>query len=130
MLRRPTAARCLPVRPDFPRPRVLARTLARALALAVVGWVGFGALAGLAPGRAWAMKNGIEASGCEGCHGGGKVPTVTLTGAPAGAAVGQPITLTVTISPTNGPCGGFYLTTDGASPGAFKATDTGTLPPP
>src|ERR1700690_256053 len=90
MLRRPTAARCLPVRPDFPRPRVLARTLARALALAVVGWVGFGALAGLAPGRAWAMKNGIEASGCEGCHGGGKVPTVTLTGAPAGAAVGQP----------------------------------------
>jgi hypothetical protein len=127
MLRRPTVTHRPPVRLDLLRTRVLARTVARAFALAVVGWVGFGALAGLAPGRAWAMKNGIEASGCEGCHGGGKVPTVTLTGAPAGAAVGQPITLTVTISPTNGPCGGFYLTTDGASSGAFKATDSGTV---
>lgn len=40
--------------------------------------------------------------------------------------VGQPATLTVSISPANGSCAGFYLTTDGPDNGTFTAIDSGT----
>jgi len=58
-----------------------------------------------------ARRTGIEAIDCTGCHGGGKVPAVTLSASPDNPAVGQAVTLTVTVSQTNGPIAGFYLTT-------------------
>jgi hypothetical protein len=78
------------------------------------------------PRQAWGKKNGIAASGCEGCHSGGKVPTITLTATPDSAPVGTPATITVGVSQTNGNCAGFWLTTDGTNNGTFKATDSGT----
>jgi hypothetical protein len=75
--------------------------------------------------EARAHKNGIAAQGCDGCHSGGKMPTVTLTASPMEPTAGQATTLTVSVSQTNGMVAGFYLTkTYGA--GAFKTTETGT----
>lgn len=82
---------------------------------------------GLATGTqdALAHKNGIAAQGCDGCHSGGKMPTVTLTASPMEPTAGQATTVTVSVSQTNGMVAGFYLTkTYGA--GAFKTTETGT----
>lgn len=77
---------------------------------------------------AWARKSGIAASGCNGCHSGGKEPTVTLTASPMNPTVGATLTLTVTVSQTNGPVAGFYLTTNYAdSKGTFRAVESGTL---
>ena len=76
-------------------------------------------------GIAQAHKNGIAALGCDGCHNGGKPPTVTLTASPDNPGVGQAVTLTVTVSQTNGPAAGFYLTTS-PSVGTFKAIQAGT----
>jgi MYXO-CTERM domain-containing protein len=83
-------------------------------------------LVAFAPGAAWAKKNGIAAAGCGGCHSGGQSPTVVLTAIPANPPVGQPVTVTVSISPANGSCAGFYLTTDGPNNGTFRAIDSGT----
>jgi|GEM_PF-526124 len=77
------------------------------------------------PGAAWARKNGIAALGCEGCHQGGQQPTVTLTASPMQPAVGDTVTLTVTVSQTNGPVAGFYLTTAFGG-GTFTAIESGT----
>jgi hypothetical protein len=80
----------------------------------------------------WARRTGIEAMDCTGCHGGGAVPMVTLSASPNNPAVGQAVTLTVTVSQTNGPIAGLYLTTiDPAimSPipvGKFVAIEAGT----
>jgi Putative metal-binding motif len=82
---------------------------------------------GLAPGRAWARRNGIASAGCAGCHTGGQPPTVSVTADPSNPALGQMVTLTVTVSQTNGPVAGFYLTTDVAGPGTFEAIEAGTL---
>jgi hypothetical protein len=49
-----------------------------------------------------------------------------LTATPPNPPVGQPVTVTVSISPANGSCAGFYLTTDGPNNGTFRATDAGT----
>jgi len=54
------------------------------------------------------------------------MPTVTLTSDPVNPAVGQDITLTVSVSQTNGSTAGFYLTTANPAPGAFKAIESGT----
>jgi hypothetical protein len=78
-----------------------------------------------APGVAWAHASGIGAEGCEGCHSGGKVPTVTLTASPENPAVGAEVTLTVTVSQSNGPTAGFFLTTE-PQVGTFKAIQAGT----
>jgi hypothetical protein len=81
---------------------------------------------------AWARRTGIEAMDCTGCHGGGAVPMVTLSASPNTPAIGQAVTLTVTVSQTNGPVAGLYLTTiDPAimSPtpvGRFVAIEAGT----
>ena len=74
----------------------------------------------------WARKNGIAANGCDGCHGGGERPTVTLTASPESPAVGQATTLTVTISQTNGTTAGFFLTTATAV-GKLTAIESGTV---
>jgi len=76
-------------------------------------------------GTAWARKNGIAALGCDGCHQGGQPPTVTLTASPMQPAAGDPVTLTITVSQTNGPVAGFYLTTAFGG-GTFTAIDSGT----
>ena len=82
---------------------------------------------GLATGTrdALAHKNGIAAQGCDGCHSGGKMPTITLTASPMEPTAGQATTLTVSVSQTNGTTAGFYLTKTYGG-GTFKATDTGT----
>ncbi len=79
------------------------------------------------PTAAWARKNGIAAASCDGCHTGGKPPTVSLTASPMNPTAGQAVTVTVTISQTNGAVAGFYLTTDYMTAGAFKMLDAGTL---
>lgn len=76
---------------------------------------------------AWARKNGIAATACDGCHSGGKAPTVMITADPLNPPVGQPTTVSVTISQTNGLVAGFYLTTDYPGQGTFKAIEAGTL---
>ncbi|MDF3071837.1 MAG: hypothetical protein K0R38_7438 [Polyangiaceae bacterium] len=73
-----------------------------------------------------ARSAGLAALGCDGCHSGGEPAKVTLSAEPLVAAVGEPITLTITVSQTNGPTAGFYLTTAFDSPGAFKAAEAGT----
>lgn len=73
-----------------------------------------------------ARKNGIAALGCDGCHSGGKQPTVTLSASPMQPGVGDLVTLTVTVSQTNGPVAGFYLTRAFGG-GTFTAIESGTL---
>jgi hypothetical protein len=74
-----------------------------------------------------ARSGGIEATGCDTCHRGGKVPQVTLTADPPNPAVGQPLTLTIGVSQANGATAGFYLTTAHEAPGTFQAFEAGTL---
>lgn len=73
-----------------------------------------------------ARSAGVVALGCEGCHSGGKTPVVTLTADPTNPSVGQPFTLTVSVSQANGSAAGFYLTTAYPAPGSFKAIEAGT----
>ena len=77
------------------------------------------------PGHAWARRAGIASQGCDGCHSGGKTPTVTLTSSSDSPAVGEMVTLTVSVSQTTGPVAGFFLSQD-SSKGTLRATDTGT----
>jgi hypothetical protein len=76
---------------------------------------------------AFARSGGVAALGCDACHRGGRAPTVTLTSLPAEPAVGQPITLTIGVSPANGSLAGFYLTTANQAPGRFEAVEAGTV---
>ena len=72
----------------------------------------FAALLTLAfPVTAWSRRFGIESTTCSGCHFGGAEPKVTLSASPENPVAGQVVTLTVTVSQTNGPIAGFYLTT-------------------
>ncbi|MEO8900770.1 MAG: putative metal-binding motif-containing protein [Polyangiaceae bacterium] len=79
-----------------------------------------------APNAALAHSAGLAATGCDGCHRGGKAPTVMLTADPPNPAIGQAITLTISVSQTNGATAGFYLTTDFDAPGVFTAIEPGT----
>ncbi len=85
------------------------------------------------PTPASAHRYGIETTSCAGCHGVGAVPQVTLSASPMNPAVGQVVTLTVTVSQTNGPVAGFYLTTinpllSSVDPvGTFVAIEPGTF---
>jgi Putative metal-binding motif len=80
----------------------------------------------VAPNSALARSSGIAATGCDGCHTGGNAPTVTLTADPTKPAIGQAITLTISVSQTNGPTAGFYLSTEFEAPGVFTAIESGT----
>jgi Putative metal-binding motif len=84
------------------------------------------ALLASCPGAAWGRSAGVAAVGCDGCHSGGKEPTVKLSASPLTAAVGEPITLTIDVSQTNGTSAGFYLTTAFDAPGKFSAIESGT----
>src|SRR5436190_14807185 len=89
--------------------------LASLVVLALAGW----------PRAAEARRNGFASSGCEGCHSGGKSPAVTLTASPQNPAVGQAVTLTITVAQANGPAAGFFLTL--LRPvGTLKAIQPGT----
>jgi hypothetical protein len=79
-----------------------------------------------AEATASARSAGLAALGCDGCHSGGKPATVALRAEPPNPKVGQPITLTVTVSNDNGPTAGFFLTTLFDAPGAFEAIEAGT----
>ena len=74
---------------------------------------------------AWARRTGIAAQGCDGCHGGGQTPTVSLSVTPSAPMAAQPVTVAVSVSQTNGPVAGFYLTT-AESNGTFQAIEPGT----
>lgn len=67
-----------------------------------------------------AHLTGIEADGCNGCHRGGQAPTVKISADASSIVAGQKVTLTVTISATNGPAGGFYIPKPAS--GSFTAT--------
>ncbi len=82
-------------------------------------------LAALAPRAALARKNGIVAFSCDGCHTGGKPATVGLTASPDNPSLGQMVTLTITVSQTNGPVAGFYISTM-PQVGTFKTITPGT----
>lgn len=96
-------------------------TSARAAAVVVL------AVLLVASGTAQARSAGIVALGCDGCHGGGKAPTVTVRADPMNPALGEAITLTIGVSQANGPTAGFYLSTAFDAPGTFKALETGTV---
>jgi hypothetical protein len=74
-------------------------------------------------GRAHAFASGIAAEGCAGCHNGGQTPTVSITPNLTTVNPGQAITLTISISQTNGPVAGFYLED---SAGVLSIVDPGT----
>jgi hypothetical protein len=105
-------------RPTFCLPAV--RTSARALAALLLA-----ALTFFLPGQASAHRNGAPTEGCSGCHNGGKNPTVTITPDLTTINPGQLVTLTVSISQTNGAVAGFFLETNGV--GTLKVVDTGTF---
>src|SRR4051812_46456744 len=71
------------------------------------------------PTRVWAKANGISVPGCDGCHKGGRQPTVTITSDPMSPEPGGSALITIHISKTNGPVGGFYLSSNKA--GALSA---------
>ena len=75
------------------------------------------------PQRALAHAAGWPSEGCSGCHGGGKVPTVTITSDLATVSPGQLVNLTVSISATNGHGAGFYFE---ASAGKLSVVESGT----
>ncbi len=78
------------------------------------------------PKAGLARRTGIDASGCNSCHSGGQAPVVTLTASPMNPNAGEPITLTVSVSHTNGTVAGFFLTTAYTNPGTWKAVESGT----
>jgi hypothetical protein len=77
----------------------------------------------ISAGRAFAYSNGAG-SECTGCHSGGKEPTVTITPDSTTILPGQMVTLTLSISQTNGPEAGFFLQSNGH--GTFTLVDSGT----
>ena len=89
---------------------MLPRSIPLLAAILVLGWSQV-ALARLA---------GIEVGGCGGCHAGGASPTVTMTADSMSIVAGQKVTITIGISTTNGPAGGFYIPPPAA--GTFTAT--------
>lgn len=82
---------------------------------------------GAYPSAVRARSAGIAALGCDGCHSGGAATRVSLTAMPSTVAVGQPVTLTITVPQTNGPSAGFYLTTAFEAQGYFGPAEAGTV---
>jgi hypothetical protein len=70
-----------------------------------------------------ARLGGIAAEGCDGCHSGGMATTVDVALNVDAIDPNQAITLTLSISATNGPAAGFYLH---CSAGTFQVIDAGT----
>src|SRR6185295_9159779 len=111
MPRRPSAALSARANPSVFRP---SHPLIAVLAL----------LAAMSFGRlTLARQGGIAAEGCDGCHRGGMVPTVSLTSDTSQIEPNQSLTLTISVSATNGPAAGFYIH---CSVGTFQVIDPGT----
>ena len=70
-----------------------------------------------------AREGGIAAEGCDGCHGGGEATTLSVESSIGSIEPNQTITLTISVSATNGPAAGFYLH---CSAGTFQVIDAGT----
>jgi hypothetical protein len=88
----------------------------RVAVLAFVAAMSFGRLS-------LARQGGIAAEGCDGCHGGGEATTVSVTSDISQIVPNETITLTLTVSATNGPAAGFYLR---CSVGTLQVIDAGT----
>src|SRR5688500_3903013 len=74
--------------------------------------LGLALLAGglaLLPARALARNVGLAVEGCDGCHGGGRMPMVAITAEPMAPEPSASVLLTVRIQRANGNTGGFYL---------------------
>jgi hypothetical protein len=84
--------------------------------LAFVAAISFGRLS-------LARLGGIAAEGCDGCHSGGEAATVSVESNISQIEPNQSITLTISVSATNGPAAGFYLH---CSVGTFQVIDSGT----
>ena len=67
----------------------------------------------LAPRAASARANGILASACSGCHGGGANATLSLVASPSAFNPGDLVTMTVTIQWSSIKVGGVYISTSG-----------------
>src|SRR5687768_3726261 len=83
-------------------------------------------LASLVLGVAWtrssgARQNGIEAGGCDGCHGGQATANLGITADATSINPGQAITLTIVIASQK--TAGFYLKTNGV--GVFGSPGPG-----
>jgi Putative metal-binding motif len=76
-------------------------------------------------GHAHAHAGGEAAEGCAGCHNGGQTPTVSITPSLTTINPGQTITLTISISQTNGPVAGFFLE-NSTGVGVLSIVDSGT----
>ncbi|MEO7035360.1 MAG: MopE-related protein [Polyangiaceae bacterium] len=74
------------------------------------------------PARAHAHANGMATENCS-CHNGGSIPTVLLTPSLTNVSPGQTLSLTVSVSATNGNMAGFFLE---ASVGNLSVVDSGT----
>ncbi len=75
--------------------------------------------AALVPSLAFARQGGIATDGCEGCHRGGTMPKPTMMPDVPRPDPGASVTITIRMPATNGPYGGFYLTSN--SKGVFTA---------
>src|SRR5262245_6195137 len=112
MPRRPRAARSARANPSASWPRHANTT--RSALLAFVAVISFGRLS-------LARFGGIAAEGCDGCHSGGDAPIVSVAANISQIEPNQSITLTISVSATNGPAAGFYLH---CSVGAFQVIDS------
>lgn len=74
--------------------------------------------------RSDARVGGIPAEGCEGCHGGGKSPTITIDVSPPTPKLGETVNVTVNIPAVNGGPAGLYLRSNGK--GALALNDSST----
>jgi hypothetical protein len=110
----PSIALSARTNPSASRPSRASST--RIALLAFVAAMSFGRLS-------FARLGGIAAEGCDGCHGGGEVTTVSVESEIDAIAPNQAITLTVSVAATNGPAAGFYLH---CSVGTLQVIDSGT----
>jgi hypothetical protein len=114
MPRSPSAALSARANPSAVWPLHTNTTLISALAF--VAAMSFGRLS-------LARQGGIAADGCDGCHTGGQAATVSVKSNISQIDLNQAITLTISVSATNGPAAGFYLH---CSVGTLQVIDSGT----
>jgi hypothetical protein len=114
MPRSPSAAPSARANPRALRPSRTNTTLT--MVLAFVAAMSFGRLS-------HARQGGIAAEGCDGCHSGGEATSVSVEPDISQIDLNQAITLTISVSATNGPAAGFYLR---CSVGTLQVIDAGT----
>ncbi len=106
-------------RPAGPTPAPVRALRTKAAPIALLTFV-----AAMSFGRpSLARLGGIAAEGCDGCHRGGEVTTVSLESNVDRIDPSQAVTLTISVAATNGPAAGFFLS---CSDGTFQIVDSGT----